>query len=257
MTKEARKPKDRMRPYAFAASRTPACFIQQEPAQRHTEETKATSRSAMGIDSLLSGAGYTDGAVGWATFGCGASRFGVRGQAKRDPALVHSARCPSPAKRRRRCALPAHSKAVCRPSSGLLCNPQVLFLHTRGGLSASEERCLVVPKGQVRVAQRFNAGLDDKRSPVPKGRVRSNLTRHPSPVPSGLVCYAGCFPALKRRAILKMSLRDKGTGRLPSHPSNQPDAQMMLSKIFRGHDVERASWGWTRSAFFIRHSSFC
>jgi hypothetical protein len=29
-------------------------------------------------------------------------------------------------------------------------------------------------------------------------------------VPSGLVCQPGCFPALKRRAILKMSLRDKG-----------------------------------------------
>ena len=27
---------------------------------------------------------------------------------------------------------------------------------------------------------------------------------------SGLVCLAECFPALKRRAILKMSLRDKG-----------------------------------------------
>jgi hypothetical protein len=30
-------------------------------------------------------------------------------------------------------------------------------------------------------------------------------------VPSGLVYHAGCFPALKRRAILKLSLRDKGT----------------------------------------------
>src|SRR6266702_7110013 len=40
---------------------------------------------------------------------------------------------------------------------------------------------------------------------------RSNPTPHPSAVPSGLVRQTGCFPALKRRAILEMSLRDKGT----------------------------------------------
>src|SRR6058998_2254160 len=34
----------------------------------------------------------TEGTVGWATFGCGAGNFGVRGQAKRDPALAPSAR---------------------------------------------------------------------------------------------------------------------------------------------------------------------
>ena len=53
--------------------------------------------------------------------------------------------------------------------------------------------CLVqaVPKGHATIAQRFNAGLEANRS--------------------GLVCQAGFFPALKRRAILKMSLRDKST----------------------------------------------
>src|SRR2546428_11692699 len=80
-------------------------------------------------------------------------------------------------------------------------------------LSECEDRRLAVPKGQSRIAQRFNAGLDAKRSGVPQGRLRSNPTPHPSAVPSGLVCHAGCFPALKRRAILKMSLRDKGTRR--------------------------------------------
>jgi len=34
----------------------------------------------------------TEGTVGWATFGCGTGSFGVRGQAKRDPALARSAR---------------------------------------------------------------------------------------------------------------------------------------------------------------------
>src|SRR5437870_4730044 len=64
----------------------------------------------------------TEETVGWTTFGCGARRFGVRGQAKRDPALAHSAWGSGPPKRRRRCALPAHSKGpACRLSSGLLC----------------------------------------------------------------------------------------------------------------------------------------
>ena len=58
--------------------------------------------------------------------------------------------------------------------------------------------------------QRFNAGLDAKSSPVPQGRLRSNSTPYPSAVPSGLVCHAESVPALKRRAILKLSLRDKG-----------------------------------------------
>src|SRR5438477_244453 len=40
--------------------------------------------------------------------------------------------------------------------------------------------------------------------------LRSNPTPHPSAVPSELVCHAGRFPALKRRAILMMPLRDKG-----------------------------------------------
>ena len=99
--------------------------------------------------------------------------------------------------------------------------PQVVPLDAGAVLSAWEDRCLAVPKGQARIAQRFNAGLDAKRSRVPKGRPRSNPTPHPSAVPSGLVCHAGCFPALKRRAILEMSLRDNGTWRQPFPPSKQ------------------------------------
>ena len=77
----------------------------------------------------------TEETVGWTTFGCGARRFGVRGQAKRDPALARSVWGSGPPKRRRRCALPGrqncrlgralagkHSKGpACRLSSGLLC----------------------------------------------------------------------------------------------------------------------------------------
>src|SRR5207247_2321754 len=106
-----------------------------------------------------------------------------------------------------------------------------------GFLSAWENGCFAVPKGQARIAQRFNAGLDAKSSRVPKGRLRSNPTPHPSAVLSGLACHAGCFPALKRRAILKMSLRDKRTWRPAFLPSKQPDSFAMPSKLFRGHGV--------------------
>ena len=127
-------------------------------------------------------------------------------------------------------------------------SPQVVPLNTGAALSALKARRFAVPKGQSRIAQRFNAGLDAKRSRVPKGRLKSNPTPHPSAVPSGLVCHAGCFPALKRRAILKMSLlpapslrqagRDKGTWRPAFPPSKQPDALAMPSRAFRGHGVQ-------------------
>ena len=75
------------------------------------------------------------------------------------------------------------------------------------------DACLghAVPKGQATIAQRFNAGLEANRSRVPKGRPRANYEPNPPTVPSGLVCQAGFVPALKRRAILNLSLRDKGT----------------------------------------------
>src|SRR5213083_1009206 len=55
-------------------------------------------------------------------------------------------------------------------------------------------------------------------------------TYHPSAVPSGLVCHAGRFPALKRRAILRMSLRDKGTWyrNIPIRPLPALAAAMLL-----------------------------
>ena len=96
-----------------------------------------------------------------------------------------------------------------------------------------EVRCLAVPKGQARIAQRFNAGLDARRSRVPyQGRLRTNPTPHPSAVPSGLECRAAFFPALKRRATLRMSLRDKGTWRQPFQPSKQPDSLAILQGHF-------------------------
>ena len=101
-------------------------------------------------------------------------------------------------------------------------------------LSAWEECCFAVPKGQARIAQRFNAGLDASRSRVLyQGRLRTNPTLHPSAVPdTGLECRAAFFPALKRRATLRMSLRDKGTWRQPFQPSKQPDSLASLQGHF-------------------------
>src|SRR5437870_4882309 len=62
---------------------------------------------------------------------------------------------------------------------------------------------------------------------------RSNPTPHPSAVPdTGLECRAAFFPALKRRATLRMSLRDKGTWRQPFQPSKQPDSLASLQGHF-------------------------
>jgi hypothetical protein len=103
-------------------------------------------------------------------------------------------------------------------------HPQVVLLENEAVLSSLKGRGFAVPKGQPRIAQRFNAGFDAKRSRVPKGRQKFIPTPKPSAVPSGLGCPAGCFPALTRRAILKMSLRDKGTGRPALLPSKEPDS---------------------------------
>ena len=121
--------------------------------------------------------------------------------------------------------------------------PQVLLLDTGAVLAAREDRCFAVPKGQSRIAQRFNAGLEAKMSQVPKGRLRSNPRQQPSAVPSGLVCHAELFPALKRRAILKMSLRDKGRSRLLIPPGKQPYSLAIPSNPFQGHGVQPGRCG--------------
>src|SRR5438128_2052393 len=80
------------------------------------------NRANSPVANLLEGHSnrFTEETVGWTTFGRGARRFGVRGQAKRDPAMARSPWGSGPPKRRRRCALPAHSKG---PVSPILRNP--------------------------------------------------------------------------------------------------------------------------------------
>ncbi len=59
-----------------------------------------------------------------------------------------------------------------------------------------------VPKGHLRIAQRFNAGVVGELPRVPKGRL-SDVTRMQSfSRPFGTRAIEAVFPALKHRAIL-------------------------------------------------------
>ena len=68
-----------------------------------------------------------------------------------------------------------------------------------------------VPEGHSTIAQRFNAGLKSKQSPVPQGRQKANSQIPSSFVPAGLDGLAAHHPALKRWAILTMSLPNRDT----------------------------------------------
>src|SRR5439155_22564008 len=67
-------------------------------------------------------------------------------------------------------------------------------------------------------------------------------TRHPSVVPSGRASPAGCFPALKRRAILKISLRDKGIGWSAFPARKQPVYERWLQGDFAASVAATTSW---------------
>jgi hypothetical protein len=60
---------------------------------------------------------------------------------------------------------------------------------------------LAVPKGRVRIAQRFNAGIGGVVCRVPKGRLTNSARLLPLNRPFGTYALGTAFPALKRRAI--------------------------------------------------------
>ena len=66
-----------------------------------------------------------------------------------------------------------------------------------------------VPEGQMKIAQRFNAGTDATPGKVPKGRLKDGDDRSTFSRPFGTRIQSTAIPALKRRAIIGMSLRDK------------------------------------------------
>jgi len=60
----------------------------------------------------------------------------------------------------------------------------------------------------MRIAQRFNAGMDATLGKVPKGRLKDDNDRFTFSRPFGTRIQSTTIPALKRR-IIGMSLRDK------------------------------------------------
>jgi hypothetical protein len=62
---------------------------------------------------------------------------------------------------------------------------------------------LAVPKGCVRIAQRFNAGIGDEGRRVPKGRLTNSARVLPFNHPFGTYALGTAFPALKHRAIVR------------------------------------------------------
>ena len=71
---------------------------------------------------------------------------------------------------------------------------------------------LDVPEGQLEIAQRFNAGMDATSRQVPKGRLKDRPDRLTFSRPYGTRILRAMIPALKRRAIIGMSLRDNWLG---------------------------------------------
>src|ERR1041385_86598 len=65
-----------------------------------------------------------------------------------------------------------------------------------------------VPEGQKKIAQRFNAGMYATPEKVPKGRLKQGNNRFTFGRPFGTRIQSTTIPALKRRAIIGMSLRD-------------------------------------------------
>src|SRR2546428_8637312 len=66
-----------------------------------------------------------------------------------------------------------------------------------------------VPEGQMKIAQRFNAGMYATPGKVPKGRLKEGNDRFTFSRPFGTRIQPTTIPALKRRAIIGTSLRDK------------------------------------------------
>ena len=65
---------------------------------------------------------------------------------------------------------------------------RVVLVDTGAVLSAREDCCFAVPKGQSRISPAFQRWVGRQKVPSPEGRLRSNHTAHPSAVLSGLVC---------------------------------------------------------------------
>jgi len=89
--------------------------------------------------------------------------------------------------------------------------PQVVLQDTGAVLSERRDRCLAVPKGRARRAQRFNAGFLSGKRTSPVGDDRRYFAHGMfSFAPTGLGQVS--WPMMNRRAIIRSSLRDSWPG---------------------------------------------
>ena len=132
-------------------------------------------------------------------------------------------RTPSPSARRRR----EHARARVLP---MKCEISGLSLMPFGNSP------MTVPKGQLRVAQRFNAGRLTAWKQVPKGRLNGHPAARSLSRPFGTPTRPASFPALKRRAFVVMSLRDK---RSSNFRAAFPSIRFLSSNAFDAPTLER------------------
>ena len=81
----------------------------------------------------------------------------------------------------------------------------------------------------MKIAQRFNAGTHATPTQVPKGRLKGGADAYSFSRPCGTRFLLTTIPALKRRAIIGMSLRDKLSSNFRTALSANPDASQILS----------------------------
>ena len=81
---------------------------------------------------------------------------------------------------------------------------------------------VAVPEGQTIIAQRFNAGFVATPGQVPEGRLKCGSVQIFNR-PFGTCTAATLFPALKRRAIVTVSLRDRDRLQFPKGIRLSPD----------------------------------
>ena len=97
----------------------------------------------------------------------------------------------------------------------LECNSALRVLRSKGweifglGVMRFGNSEIDVPDGHMKIAQRFNAGMHATPGQVPKGRLNVGTVGCQFSRPFGTRILSNTIPALKRRAITGMSLRDK------------------------------------------------
>jgi len=110
------------------------CRAAPEHSHELARQVKQRAAADNDLGRLLSGREMGD--IGWGT-----RRFGVRGKRSATPLWLRSTWGSGPPKRRRRCALPAHSKGpACHLSSRLLGKLRARLVSNRSGNGTQKSR---------------------------------------------------------------------------------------------------------------------